>query len=66
MSNDKFSPLVFSTNGDVSAESLLSLHGDNNGDPEKQDIVKNIDFELIFPSIKNNFFHQCMVDFSIY
>ena len=52
MLQDTYSPLVFSRNEDVAAASLLSLHGDNNLYSDKQDIVTNILFEAIVPSIK--------------
>ena len=42
---------------------MLSFHDDNNEDDEKQDIITNIDFEAIVPSMKNNFFYHIMVDF---
>ena len=39
------------------------MNGNNIEDCDKQDIVTNIEFEAILPSIKNYYFHQCMVDF---
>ena len=53
--------MVVSRNEDVAAESLLYSHGENNEKPEKRDIVTNIEFEAIVPSITNHFFHQCTV-----
>ena len=63
MSEDKDSKLVVSSNEYSVAASLISLHGDNIEDSDKQGIVTNIEFEAITPSIKNNFFHQHMMDF---
>ena len=63
MSVDTDYPLVFMVNEDFAAVLLLSLHGNNNEDNEKQDIVTNIEFEAIVTSIKNYFFNQRMVDF---
>ena len=40
------------SNENVVAELLLTLHGDNIEDSEKQDIATNINFETIVPSIK--------------
>ena len=42
---------------------MIYLHFYTIGDSEKQDIVTNIECEAIIPSIKNNFFHQRMVDY---
>ena len=50
------------SNEDVASASLLTLHGDNIEEYYKQDIVINIEFEAIVPSIKKYFFHQRMVD----
>ena len=63
MSKNKDSQLVVGSNEDVAAALLLTLHGDIIEDFDKQDIVTNIEFESIVPSIKNYLFHQCMVDF---
>ena len=63
MLKDTSSPLVVRRNEYFSAVSLISLHGDNNEDFEKQDIVTNIYFEAVFTSIKGNFFNHLMVDF---
>ena len=43
--------------------SLFNFNGDKNEDNEKQDIIINIEFEAIVPSIKKSFFHQRMVSF---
>ena len=61
--NYKESQLVVDINEDVAATSLLTLRGKNNEDFDKQDMVTNIEFEAIVPSIKKHFFHQHMVDF---
>ena len=63
MSKDIDYPLVVIKNEDVEASSLISLHGNNNEDYEKQDMVIDIYFEAIFHSIKKSLFHQRMVDF---
>ena len=55
--------LVVGSNEYVAAASLITLHGDNIEEYDKQDIVTNIEFEAILPSIKKHFFHQRMVDF---
>ena len=47
----------------VAASSLIALHGNNIEEYYKQDIVTNIEFESMIPSIKNYFFHNPMVDF---
>ena len=52
MSKYTYSLLFVSINEDVSAALLISLHGDNNEDYDKQDIVTNIYIESIVPSIK--------------
>ena len=39
------------------------MYGDNIKYSEKQDIVTNMEFEAIIPSIKNDFFHQHMMNF---
>ena len=41
------------------------MHGNNNEDSEKQDVVTNILFEAIVSSIKKNLFCQSMVGFLI-
>ena len=64
MSMDKYSQLVVSSNEDVTAESLLSLHGDNIEYSVKQDMVTNMGFEAITPPIQKNLFHQCTVYFA--
>ena len=56
MSKDKYYQWVVSSNEDVAAVLFLSFHGDNNEDYEKEDIVPNIEFECIVPSIKNSLF----------
>ena len=39
------------------------MYVDNIEEYEKQDIVTKIEFEAISPSIKNYFFHHCVVYF---
>ena len=56
--------MVVDSNEYVAAESSITLHGKNNEDSDKQDMVTNIEFEAIVPSIKKHFFHQHMVDFT--
>ena len=63
MSKDKYYQLVVSSNEDVAAASFLYLLGDNIVESYKQAVVTKIDFGLIIPSIKNNLFHQGMVNF---
>ena len=63
MSKDKYYQLVVSSNEDVASVLFIYLHVDIIVDSDKQYIVTNIEFEAIIPSIKNNLFHQCMVDF---
>ena len=63
MSKYKDYQLVVISNEDVADVSLLSLHGENIEDSDKQDIVTNIKLEAIIPSYKRNFFHKLMVDF---
>ena len=63
MSRDKYDPLVVRINEDVAFASLFYFHGEKNEDNEKQDIIINIEFEAIVPSIKKSFFHQRMVSF---
>ena len=53
--------MVVNRNEDVADVSLLYSHGENNGKPEKRDIVTNIEFEAIVSSTKNHFFHQCII-----
>ena len=50
------SQLVVGSNKYVADTSLLTLHGENIEDSDKQDIVSNTSFEAIIPSIKNYFF----------
>ena len=57
------SQLNIGRNEDVVAESLLNFYYENIEEYDKQDIVTNIQFEAIVPSIKKHFFHQRMVDF---
>ena len=64
MSKDTDYPLFFIRNEDYEYLSLIYLHGKSNKDSGKQDIVTNIEFEAIVTSIKKNFFHEHMVDFS--
>ena len=47
----------------VAAEALLTSHGDNIEEYDKQDIVTNIEFKSRAHSIKRPLFHQRMVDF---
>ena len=54
--------MVVSSNEYVAAASLLYLDYGNIGGSGKHDIVTNFEFESIIPSIKNNLFHQRMVD----
>ena len=63
MSKDTDYTFVVRRNEYVAAESLIYLHGNNNGDYKKQEIVTDIYFEATVPSTKNNFFQQHMVDF---
>ena len=44
-------------------ESLFFLHGGNDKEPEKHDIVANIESEDVLTSIKRNFFHHNMINF---
>ena len=55
--------MVVGSNADVEAASLIYLHGKKTEYSYKQDIVSNMEFETIIPSIKKYFFHQCMVNF---
>ena len=55
--------MVVGSNKDVAAVSFITLHDDNIEDYEKQDIVTNTEFELIWSSIKKYVFHNHMVDF---
>ena len=57
------SQLYVSSNEDIAYASLLTFHGDNIEESYKQDIVTNIEFESILPSIKKYYFHHHMVDF---
>ena len=63
MSKNKEYQLNVTSNKDVAAASLISLHDDNIKDYNKQEIVSNTEFEAIIPSIKNNSFHQHMMNF---
>ena len=56
--------MVLGNNEYVAALSLITLHGDNIKDSDQQDIVTNVNFEAILPSIKLYVFHQGMVDFA--
>ena len=56
--------MVVDSNEDIAATSLLTLHGKNNEYSDKQDMVTNIEFEAIVPSIKKHLFRQLMVGFS--
>ena len=51
------------SNEDVVSSSLITLHGDNIEESDKQDIVTNIEFEATVPSIKKYFFCQRIIDF---
>ena len=51
------------SNEDVAAAPLLNFHGDSIEESDKQDIVTNISFEAIVPSIKKYLFFHRMVDF---
>ena len=55
--------MVVRSNEDVADASLIYLRVDNIGDTEKHEIVKNIKFEEIINSTKNNFFYHHMVNF---
>ena len=57
------SQLVVNSNEYVASELLIYLHEEKIEDSDKQDIVSNIEFEAIKPSIKNNLFYHCMMDF---
>ena len=63
MSKYKDSQLVVSSNEYFAAASLIYLNGNNIEDDDKQEIVTNIKFKSIIPSIKNKCFHQRMVYF---
>ena len=63
MSRNIKSQFNVGSNQDVESESLLTLDGNNIGEYDKQDIVTNIEFESIVPSIKKHLFYQRMVDF---
>ena len=52
MSKNIKTQLNIGINEDVAAASLLTLHDKNVEEYEKQDIVTNISFEAILPSIK--------------
>ena len=52
--------MVVRSNEYVADTLLIYLCGDNIEDTEKHEIVKNIKFEAIIISIKNNFFHHHM------
>ena len=54
--------MVVNSTKEVASELLVPLHGYNIEYYAKQDIVTNIYFEAIIPSIKKNFFYQHMVD----
>ena len=53
--------MVVISNENVATVSLLTLHGNNTKDSDKQDIVSNTQFEEIIPLIKRSFFHQIMI-----
>ena len=53
--------MVIRINEYVAAASLLYSNVENNDKLVKWDIVTNIEFEAIVSSIKNHFFHQCMI-----
>ena len=55
--------MVVRSNENFAAASLFNLCGGNIEDSDKQDIVTNIEFEAILPSIKKRFFCQRMVGF---
>ena len=55
--------MVVGSNKYVAAASLITLHGDNIEEYDKQDIVTNIEFESIVPSIKKYFLYQRIVVF---
>ena len=55
--------MVVISNDDVAAALLISLHGNNIEDYDKQDIVSNIELWAIIPSIGKNLFHQHMMNF---
>ena len=42
---------------------MLTLYDEKIEESDKQDIVTNIEFEAMVPSIKRYFFHKHMVDF---
>ena len=63
MSKDRYYKLVVSSNKYVASASLIYLYVNTIGDFDKQEIVTNIEFEAMIPSIKNNLFYQRMVDF---
>ena len=54
MSNNIEFELHVDINEDITAVSLLTFHYDNIEEYEKQDMVINIKFEVIVPSIKIN------------
>ena len=54
MSNNIEFELHVDINEDITAVSLLTFHDDNIEKYEKQDMVINIKFEVIVPSIKIN------------
>ena len=62
MPKDKYYQLFVISNEYFVAASILFLYCDNIEDYEKYDIVSDIEFEAILPSIKRDFFHQRMVN----
>ena len=56
MSKNIESQLNVHSNGDAATTSLLTLHGDNIEESDKQDTVTNIEFEYIVPSFKSTSF----------
>ena len=55
--------LVFGSNKDVVAASLINLHGKNTEESDKQDVVTNIEFEAIVPIIKISYFTSAWLIF---
>ena len=60
---NKESQLVVISNEYVTDVSFIYLHEHNIEYYDKQDLVSNNEFEAITPSIKNDFFHQRMINF---
>ena len=54
---------IVGRNEDVAAASFFTLYEDNIEEYDKQDIVTNIEFYAIVPSIRKYFFNQRMVGF---